>query len=214
MGRAERPSPVAVTVKRGAPHPRAMRPLASLILVLALVATSGCFGGGDGGDAESNGTPTTTPGPTPTLSTPAATPEATPSTPEAGTPSPTPPTQPPAPAAPPRKEIYNATFDFASQGDATGQSPKTQQTTSPEAGHTVVFVNITLARSSPTPGTIPVSGTLNSPAVRILKPDGTEAFVATEEGVAQAQVEAVPGTWSVRYEGAGTLRAAVSLVAV
>lgn len=184
-----------------------MRLLAPLLALLVVAAAAGCTGGGEDDDT----TPPTAS--SPAVTTPAVTPtEPTPS--PSVTPEPTPEPTPPAPEGPAKKEVYNATFDFASQGDPTGQSPKTQKSTAVLEGHKTLFVNVTLARSSSTPTPLPVSGTLNSPAVRILDPQGTEVVAITTEGTHSGQFPAVPGEWSIRYEGAGTLQATVTLTAV
>lgn len=172
------------------------------LLVLALAAAlAGCFG-----DDESTPTP-------PTTTTPAATsPEPTPTSPVVTSPEPTPATPAPAPVAP--KTLANVTFDFASEGDATGQSPKTRQTDAVPAGYANVTANVTLVRSGTAPTALPGSVTVNSPTVRVLDAKGAEVLVASKEGETVAvTLPAVPGQYTLRFEGAGTMKATVLVVA-
>lgn len=184
--------------------PGALGPDMRALLVLAVAAAlAGCFGGEE-----------TTP---PTTTTPVATsPEPTPTTPVETTPEPTPTTPTtPTPEEPlPTKTVANVTFDFASEGDATGQSPKTRQTDPVPAEYANVTANVTLTRTSTAPTSLPGSVTLNSPTVRVLDPTGKEVLVVSEEGVPTAiTVPAVAGAWTLRFEGAGTVRATVQVLA-
>lgn len=186
-----------------------MRPRALMLVLVAMLATAGCFGNGEDADPPASTTPVGTPDTTPPSVT----------TPETTTPAPTEPTPPPAPPSPPAplppKVIYNKSFDFA-QGDATGQSPKVETSQAVAKGYGNVTVNVTLERGSAAPTPLPVSGAVNSPRVRVLDPTGTEVLVVEEEEGA-AELRSFPtteGAWTVRYEGAGTLRALVTLTAI
>ena len=180
-----------------------MRTRALVLALVAIAATAGCFGGdADEGAPPATSPPASTPEPTP----PATTPEATPPT------EPTPAPTPPAPPAP--KVIYNKTFEFA-QGDATGQSPKVESSQAVTKEHGNVTVNLTIERSGSAPTPLPVSGTVNSPMVRILDASGAEVVAEGEEGASiHATFPTSAGAWTIRYEGAGTLRATVVLTAV
>lgn len=192
-----------------------MRPLAPLLALLVLAATAGCFGGDE--RRESTAPPADDPAePAPQETAPGAPPEAD-APPAGGETSQAPAAPAPAPApAPvtPAKKIYDSSFDFASQGDPTGQNPKSAKTTPVLAGHQAIMVNLTLERSSSAPAALPVSGTLNSPMVRIFDPQGNEVLALAAEGTTRHQVPAVPGEWTIRYEGAGTLRATLLMMAV
>lgn len=183
---------------------RVRTPMRSRALFFALVlvlAAGGCLGGGDPAQV----TPTLTPSPAlPPAPTPSPTPPATPE--------PTVPSGTPVP--PPPREVYNRSFDFSTEGDATGQAPKAESSESVGEEHTLIVVNVTLERSSAAPTPLPVSGTISSPKVRVLDPEGQEIFVESREGA--ARVESFPakvGAYAIRYEGAGTLRAIVVLTA-
>lgn len=184
-----------------------MRLLATALLALALLS-AGCLG--VGGDEEP---------PTPTTATPTPTPEASP-TPSATAPvnatpaTPTSPTAPTAPAPVAPKVVANQSFDFTTEGDPTGQSPKTKATDAVPAGYGNLTVNVTFTRASTGPTTLPVSGSVNAPRITLLDPDGNEVVSAVEADSPFSQVvPAKPGAWSVRYEGAGTLRASVVVTA-
>lgn len=177
-----------------------MRPRVALLSLALLFALTGCFGDDDAPPATT--TPVaTTPEPTPT--TPVATPPAT-------TPEPT-----PEPAAPlPPTVVYEKVFEFT-QGDATGQSPKIETSQAIPEGYANVTVNLTLERASAAPTPLPVSGTLNSPMVRILDANNTEVLAEGEEGAnVNATFPTAPGKWTIRFEGAGTLKATVKLTAI
>lgn len=195
--RGSRKKPGSRTLKTPRASSPRMRSRALLVVLVALTTVAGCFGG----DAEESPPSTTTPEATPTVSTPEATPTAEP------TPAPTPP-PPPAP-----KVVYNKTFDFA-QGDATGQSPNTESSEAVPEEYGNVTVNLTIARSGSAPTPIPVSGTVNSPMVRIVDPAGNEVIAEGAEGTAvNATFPTTAGAWTIHYEGAGTLTATVVLTA-
>jgi hypothetical protein len=185
-----------------------MRTRALLVALLALTASAGCFGRGAD---EPHGPPA---GTTP-LAT--ATPEPAPATPTDATPTNATPTAPapatPAPEPLPRKVIYNATFDFT-QGDPTGQSPKVEASQPVPAGYGNVTVNVTITRGGAAPTPLPISGAVNSPMVRVLDPAGMEVLAEGMEGAARNETFAAgQGSWTIRFEGAGTLRAMVVLTA-
>ena len=194
-----------------------------VLALLVLAATSGCVGGGSGSAADDNGADGAPAGPAPPPAdadgagapeTPTTPPTSPPASEPTGQPAPEPAPEPAPDAGASPKVVYDATFDFASQGDATGQSPKSAQTNPVAAAHAFLSIDLTLERSSATPAAVPVSGTLNSPTVRLLDPQGVEVLAVSEEGVTRQQVPAVPGEWTVRYEGAGTLRATLVLTAL
>lgn len=176
--------------------------LAFALLVAAIVA--GCAGGGGGAVDPTPATPSATPD-APTATTPEATPAVTPDEPSVPSGSPIP---------PPPRTVYNKTFDFSTQGDPTGQSPKTETSQNVGAEYTVLVVNVTIVRSSAAPTQLPISGTVNSPMVRVLDPEGQEILHESAEGAARTEtVPAKSGTYTVRFEGAGTLKATVVLTA-
>lgn len=178
-----------------------MRPRALLLPLVLLSALAGCFGGDGDDDPPAMTSPVATT-PEPTATTPVSTPTTTPE----------PPTTPTEPLPP--KVIYEKVFEFT-QGDATGQSPKVETSQAVPEGYGNVTVNLTLERAGTAPTPLPVSGTLNSPMVRILDANDTEVVAEGEEGAnVNATFPTVPGTWTVRYEGAGTLKATVKLTAV
>lgn len=171
-----------------------------LVLVAAILA--GCAGNGGG-----SVTPTPTPTPDPTVE-PTPTPDPSPSPTPTASPSPQP-IEPPPPDV-----VFDETFDFSRDGDPTGQSPKTRTSEAVSAIYATVEANVTLERASPAPTTLPVSGSLNQPTVRVIAPDGTEILVVSEEGKSElATVPAQPGAWTVRFEGSGTMRAIVRITA-
>lgn len=180
------------------------------VLVLALMlATAGCLGSSDGGSptlpATSPSPVTDEPGPTPTP--PSA--EPTPPTPS---PEPTPATPTPPPLPP--KVITNQSFDFNTEGDPTGQSPKTKPTDAVPEGYATLHVNISIVRASPAPTGLPVSGSLNTPSVHVLDPSGNEVLVVKDgDAPTSTRIPAVKGTWTIRYQGSGTARASVSITA-
>jgi hypothetical protein len=177
-----------------------MRPRAIVVVLVALAATAGCLGGGDDETPPTASTPATT---TPEVSPPVTTPDATPE--------PKPEPTPPSPPAP--KVIYNKTFDFT-QGDATGQSPKIETSQAVPEEYVNVTVNLTIVRSGSAPTPLPVSGTVNSPMVRILDAEGAEVLAEGEEGaMVNATFPTTAGAWTIRFEGAGTLSATVVLTA-
>ena len=183
-----------------------MRTRAALLALLTTALLAGCLGGGD-----EPGTTTTPAITSPVATTPEATTPPATSTPATTTPSG--PTPPPAEPLPP-KVIYERVFEFT-QGDATGQSPKVETSQATPQGYANVTVNVTIERGGSAPTPLPVSGTLNSPMVRILDPEGIEVFAEGEEGAAHnATYPAKAGAWTIRFEGAGTLRASVKLTAV
>lgn len=189
-----------------------MRLLTVLAALAVALASAGCFGG-NGDEPPANGTPT---GTTPAVSpTPEATPtvetNATPTTP---TTEPTPAT-PTTPAPPAPKVVANQSFDFASEGDPTGTAPKTKATDAVPAGYGNLTVNITFTRTSTGPTTLPVSGSLNTPTIRLIDPNGVEVLSGTEAAppAPGTVVPAVPGAWTVKYEGSGTVKATVVLTA-
>lgn len=180
-----------------------------LTALVLLAATAGCLGGDDGDDPPATTTPVTTPttstpaSPTPTTTTPSAT------TPEPTTPSPTPVTPPLPP-----KVIANQTFDFGTEGDPTGQAPKTKATDAVPEGYTRLVINVTLTRTSTGPTTLPISGAVNTPTVRVLDPEGKEVLAESKESAPRSEnVTALPGAWSVKYEGSGTVKATVLITA-
>lgn len=174
-----------------------MRGLA-LTLIVALALT-GCAG--DPATPTATPTPTLPPTPSPTA-VPSPTPDATPS-PASPTPAPIPP-----------RVVADQTFDFNTEGDPTGQSPRTRPTSHVPPEYETLVVNVTLERASAAPTQLPVSGSVNAPTVRVLAPDGTEVLVVDEEGAQESlSVPAIEGAWSVRYEGAGTMRARVLITA-
>lgn len=184
-----------------------MRPWALIALLLAASAFGGCFGG----DERAQPTPPVTMTPEPTPTTPSPPPATTPSATPTATPEPTP---TPPPALPP-KVVANQTFDFSTEGDPSGQSPKTRTTDRVPEEYATILVNVTLMRASAAPTPLPVSGTLNAPTVRVIAPDGTEVVLVNEEGTTLSEsVPAQTGTWTVRYEGAGTMRASVLMTAL
>lgn len=151
------------------------------------------------------------PPPPATTATPFGTPTAASPEPTA-TPAPTPEPTPRTPLAP--KVVFEQTFDFASEGDPTGQDPRIRTSERVAEEYANFTINVTIVRSSAAPTGLPVSGTINSPTVRVLDPDGVEVLVETREGAAREEtVPAVPGVWTVRFEGAGTLKATVTLTA-
>lgn len=180
-----------------------MRLRVVLLTLVLLSALAGCFGGDDNDTPPTVTTPVAT-SPEPTVTTPVATPATTPEV----TPAPT-------PAAPlPPKVIYEKVFEFT-QGDATGQSPKVETSQAVPEGYANVTVNLTLERASTAPTTLPVSGTVNSPMVRILDANATEVVAEGEEGAAvNATFPSTQGAWTIRFEGAGTLKATVKLTAI
>lgn len=179
-----------------------MRLRVALLSLALLFALAGCFGDDDA---------------PPVTTTPVATtPETTPSTPAATPPATTPETTPtPEPSAPlPPTVIYEKVFEFT-QGDATGQSPKIETSQAVPEGYANVTVNLTLERAGAAPTPLPVSGTLNSPMVRILDANNTEVVAEGEEGASvNATFPTGAGKWTVRFEGAGTLKATLKLTAI
>lgn len=189
---------VTRNVKRSRPGAVAMRARSALVALVVLATLAGCTGDGDPSTTPT-ATPTATPSPEPTP-TPTATPEVTPS---------------PQPEPQPRKMVLNQTFDFSTEGDPTGQSPKTRTSDAVPAGYGSVVVNITIVRTNTAPTTLPVSGTINSPKVRVLDPNGEEKLAESTEGAVRSETfPATPGVWTVRFEGAGTLKATVTLTAL
>lgn len=181
-----------------------MRARSALVALLVLASLAGCTGDGDPSTTPTT-SPSATPSPTPTPSvepspTPTATPEVSPT---------------PVPEPQPRKIVLNQTFDFSTEGDPTGQSPKTRTSDAVPAGYGSVLVNITIVRTNTAPTTLPVSGTINSPKVRVLDPNGEEKIAESTEGAVRSEsFPATPGAWTVRFEGAGTLKATVTLTAL
>ncbi|HUR70257.1 MAG TPA: hypothetical protein VM370_13515 [Candidatus Thermoplasmatota archaeon] len=129
------------------------------------------------------------------------------------------PVEPPSPSPPttealPPKVVANQTFDFNTEGDPTGRSPKERATEPVPQGYARVLVNVSLLRASVSPATLPVSGSVQQPKVRVVAANGTEVLVVDKEGAAESrELPALPGAWTVRYEGAGTMRASVLITA-
>lgn len=173
------------------------------VALALLLAAPGCLGGG------APATPTPDPTPTPGPATP---PSPSPSPTPSPSPEPTVPSGSPVPPQP--KVVYERTFDFSTEGDVTGKSPKTYASEPVGEEFTLLTVNLSIVRSSAAPTGLPVSGTINSPVVRIFDPSGEEILAASEEGTAEEfTLPAKVGTYTVRHEGAGTLEATVRLTA-
>ena len=173
-----------------------MRSWGLWVWALALGASAGCIAD----DPPSAATPTPT-SPEPSPATPGVTPKPT-------VPSPT-------PAPPPPETVYNRSFDFSTEGDPTGRTPRVETTEPVSEEHAQVRVNVSLVRSSAAPTSLPVSGTIGAPKVVVLDPDGAEVLAVSAEGETREEtLPAKAGEYSVRYEGAGTLRATVLIAAL
>jgi hypothetical protein len=81
-------------------------------------------------------------------------------------------------------------------------------------GYTTILVNVSITRANPAPATLPVSGSLNTPTIRVLDSAGAE-ILSLKDGDAPVSksVPAVKGAWAVRYEGAGTSSGSVVITA-
>lgn len=170
-------------------------------LLVAALALAGC---------SEPATPTPTPFATPT---PTAPPEPTPS-PEPTPPPPEPTPTPEPPPAPPPRVVANQSFDFNTEGDPTGRSPRERPTDRVPEGYATIVVNVTLQRASAAPTQLPVSGSINAPMVRVFASDGTEVVLVSEEGTTESRtIPATVGPLLVRYEGSGTMRANVLITA-
>lgn len=159
-------------------------------LLVAAVALAGCA---DEEPSRPTSPTTTTPDPTPSPSpspTPSPTPTPTPTTPD---------------AAPPTREVLNSTFDFGS-GQAAGPDGKQEPFTVPE-GYATLRLNVTLTPRQV--GSLPGSSLTVQLKVTVLDPAGKSAFSTSETGSQEVELEAVPGAWTLRYDGTGNVDATV-----
>lgn len=176
----------------------------ALVGLLVLVLASGCVR--DEPSSPSPASPTSEE-PTPSSPTPTPTPEPSPPTPE-----PTVPSGSPVPPQP--RVVFERTFDFSTEGDPTGQGPKSF--TSDEVGEEFgrIEVNVTFERASAGPATLPVAGSVSDPTVRVFDPDGEEVMSSSSgSGPREGSFPSKVGTYTVRFEGAGTFKASVVLTA-
>jgi hypothetical protein len=169
----------------------------ALLVAAMLLLASGCLGG------------SAPPAPTPSPGTPSVEPTPSPPTGEPTPPAPT--EEPPAPMPP--KVIADQSFDFNTEGDATGQSVKTKPTDAVPDGYGNVTVNVTIVRATAAPATLPVTGAVNTPSVRVVASNGTEVAFQRDEGALSKSVPGIAGAWRVEYGGAGTMRATVVITA-
>lgn len=188
------------------PRPRGACPMRIMLLVVLLALVTGC--------ADDSDTPPTATGPTNSSPAPAPEPTAEPTPEPTAEPTPTPEPTPPTAAPPAPVVVLDETFDFSRDGDATGQSPKATKTKAVPEGYATVLLNVSLERANPAPTALPVSGSVNQPKIHVFAPDGTEVLLIETEGQAESKsVPAQQGAWTVRYDGAGTMRAIVTLTA-